>query len=150
MKISIEHYIATNNPNAVNQMFAKRGIPASKNLQDSIQKIRFIMSKEGDSAAKELANIDTPYHSLIESSHDVKSNACGCSGADGSNEESSNCSGKPDCGCDKKSNADDANAPLIKLAAPQPTTEKGTIEKYIPLISVGLLLVVVTAVLVKK
>lgn len=158
MKIGLEHYIATNNPNGVEVMLKKRNIPASKGLHDAVQKIRFILSKEGASAAKELADIDTDYKHLILSNEDKTSNACGCSGADGDDEESSNCAGNPNCSCGKKSSAD-ATKETEKVSSTSVVTtpnsgsvndDKNSLHKHAPVIMIGLLLVVATAILVKK
>jgi hypothetical protein len=154
MKIGLEHYIVTNNPSGVEAMLRKRNIPASKSLPDAVQKIRFILSKEGASAAKELADIDTDYKHLILSSEDKTSNACGCSGADGDDEESSNCAGNPNCSCGKTSSADavkvaeKVTAPVV--APPVTSDSKYDLHKHAPVIALGLLLIAVTAILVKK
>ena len=155
MKISIEHYIATNNPKEVAAILTKRGIPAPKNIADAIKKLKFVMSKEGNAVTKELANIETPYQALILSTQDDnsedKSNACGCSGFDG--EKKSNCSG--DCSCNKKSNATGDEEPTKAVVAPAPAptpteTTKDALNKHAPIIALGLLLVISTAVLMKK
>ncbi len=166
MKISIEHYIVTNNPASVNAMFVKRGIAPAKNLADGIQKLRYILAKEGQAALDEVGGIDTPYQKLIISTHHVpqpesKSNACGCSGADG--EKTSNCSGT-DCKCGKSNfvnndnlvfNADGTGttAPVTTPAPASPITPQkveDTINKHAPLLVVGLLIILTTAVLIKK
>lgn len=150
MKISIEHYIATNNPSEVAAILTKRGIPAPKNLPDAIKKLQFIMSREGNNVTKELASINTPYQSLILSSQDDvsedKSNACGCSGFDG--EKKSNCSG--DCSCNKKSNATGDEEPKATVSPAPTETTKDNLVKYAPIAAVGLLLIIGTAILVKK
>ena len=157
MKISIEHYIATNNPNEVAEILIKRGMPSPRSLPDAIQKLKFIMSKEGGAIVKELADIDTPYQNLIMSSlgdskSETKSNACGCSGFDG--EIKSNCSGDGSCSCAaKKSSVDGDTKSTDQPAASSNTTPeapKDVLTKYAPHIAIGLLLIVTTAVLIKK
>lgn len=99
MKVTIEHYIATNNPNEAQTILAKYGVRAS-NMSDLIRKMHRVMKTHGESAVKDFASIDTPYRSLLLSTikpiapivTETKSSACGCSGVDG--EESSNA-----CGC---------------------------------------------------
>ena len=165
MKISIEHYIATNNPLAVELLLKKRGIAASKNLPDAIQKLRFVMAKEGDNVIKELSNIDTPYQNLILSTQEKTSSACGCSGADGDSEESSSCAGNPACKCNGDSNFRGGASVQGKVSSGvdgQPQTQQPIIpvvtepkkedvmSKAMPLIAIGLLLVVTTAVLMRK
>jgi hypothetical protein len=161
MKISIEHYIATNNPIEVSAILTKRGIPAPKNIADAIQKLRFVMSKEGNKVSEELAGIKTPYQELIVSSQEDKSedksNACGCSGFD--SEQSSGCNGDKSCSCNKSSNVEGESAEkqvapvaAAPVAAAPATTEttKDMMTKAAPLVVIGLLLVVTTAVLMKK
>lgn len=168
MKISIEHYIVTNNRPAVEAMFKKRGIPPSKNLPDALQKLRAIMAKEGHNALDEIAGISTPYQQLILSTHEgvkpeAKSSACGCSGADG--EKSSSCDGACKCGgkCGGKKSSFDNNDNLVFNAdggsqapsTPAPTTPvtqkvEESITKHAPFLVVGLLLVLTTAVILKK
>lgn len=158
MKISIEHYIATNNPSEVNAMLTRRGIPSPKNLPDAIQKLRFVMAKEGNSIMKEIASINTPYQELIMSTQDKgedKSNACGCSGFNG--EQTSNCAGNPNCSCscgEKKSNqdgqAEQAAAAPAQPVVVVPEQKDDKFQKAVPFVAIGLLLVITTAVLVKK
>ena len=155
MRIAIEHYIATNNPAAVDNMFAKRGIPSAKNLPDAINKIRMILKKEGDSAAKELASINTPYQQMIAASQDVQLNACGCSGADGS-EKKSNCCGVDGNGNSEKEQKTEPTEPTTQTPSVPIETAKEKIivedkmTKAMPYVAVGLLLVVTTAILIKK
>jgi len=158
MKISIEHYIATNNPSEVNAMLTRRGIPAPKNLPDAIKKLRFVMAKEGNNLIKEIASIPTPYQELILSTQDkgeTNSNACGCSGFNG--EKTSNCSGNPKCSCscgEKKSNqdgqAEQATAQPKQVVVVPEQQQEDKFQKVVPFVAIGLLLVITTAVLVKK
>lgn len=121
MKVTIEHYIATNNPNQAQAILAKYGLRA-KNMSDLIRKMNKVMKVKGEEAVKEFAAIDTPYKQMLLSTikpvevsapittttttiekkssacgcsssadGDESSNACGCSGADG--EETSGCDG---------------------------------------------------------
>ncbi len=121
MKVTIEHYIATNNPNQAQAILAKYGLRA-KNMSDLIRKMNKVMKVKGEDAVKEFAAIDTPYKQMLLSTikpvevaapvttttatiekkssacgcsssadGDESSNACGCSGADG--EETSGCDG---------------------------------------------------------
>lgn len=160
MRITIEHYIATNNPAAVDGMLSKRGIPRAKNLPDAISKLRTILKREGDIAAKELASIQTPYQQMISSTQETTSNACGCK------EDKSNC-----CGFDSEielPNEITKNGNSAKMAseptpvptptpAPTPTPTEASetarddkMTKAMPYVAVGLLLVVATAILIKK
>lgn len=149
MKVSIEHYIATNNPSEVAAILTKRGIPAPKNLPDAIQKLQFVMSKEGNSVAKELAVVETPYQQMIKAlnSKEESSNACGCSGFNG--EKQSNCAGCTSCSCnsDKKSSADAQSPAQVVVAKDE---NKDSMTKHAPLVAIGLLLIVTTAILIKK
>lgn len=104
MKLSIEHYIATNNPKQVNELLAKYKIPKSKDWSDMIRKLQYVMKKHKDTIVDDLKLIDTPYKSLILSGVvEKKSGACGCSSADGE-ESYQNCAGNPNCNCELKSN----------------------------------------------
>lgn len=154
MKISIEHYIATNNPRAVEELLKRKGIPAPKNLPDAIGKLNLLMKREGNEITKELSEIKTPYQLLVLSSKEDEktSSACGCSGFGGNGEQLYNCSGCP------KSNAD-AEKSETQQTNPANTTTTSTVSKeekedgvtkYAPLVAIGLLLVVTTAVLIKK
>jgi hypothetical protein len=148
MKISIEHYIATNNPSELNSLLNKRGIPSAKNVPDAINKLRYVMSKEGNNALKEIAEINTPYKDLIISAIDKKeekSNACGCSSFNGEN--NSNCDGA-NCKC--KSNFDDNKEVKKDENKKDIKANEDKIEKFVPYLAVGLLLIVTTAVLIKK
>jgi len=134
MKVTIEHYIATNNPNEAQVILAKYGVKAA-NMSDLIRKMHHVMKKHGETAVTDFASINTPYRSLLlstikpvsttttiatekksgacgcESSADgseESSNACGCSGADG--EETSGCDGKK-CSCNKTSNVEGDKKP---------------------------------------
>jgi hypothetical protein len=145
-KISIEHYIATNNPLELNYLLNKRGIPSAKNVPDAIKKLRYVMTKEGNNVLKEIAEINTPYRDLILSAIDKKeekSNACGCSSFNG--ETFSNCEGG-NCKC--KSNFDDDGKSDDSKKNIKSNEDK--IEKFIPYVAVGLLLIVTTAVLIKN
>ena len=153
MRITIEHYLATNNPREVEELLKRKGVPPPKNLPDAIGKLNLLMKREGNEIVKELSLIKTPYSDLNLSTQEEKvSSACGCSSFGGNGgEQISNCSG-----CDKcpKSNAD-AEQPSGQAqpqAQAQPSTQEteDKVAKYAPIVAIGLLLVVTTAVLVKK
>lgn len=100
MRISIEHYIATNNEDGAQDVLSKYGVTKAKDLKDLIKKMRIIMTNHKEPAVKDFANLDTDYRRMILASieqpepvvvPESKSNACGCSGFDG--EQKSNCSG---------------------------------------------------------
>lgn len=152
MRITIEHYLATNNPREVEELLKRKGVPPPKNLPDAIGKLNLLMKREGNEIVKELALVSTPYRDLILSTQEDKvSSACGCSGFGGNGgEQLYNCSG----GCDKcsKSNADAEQQPSQPQSQPQPPAQEteDKVAKYAPIVAIGLLLVVTTAVLVKK
>ena len=65
MKVTIEHYIATNNPNAAQAVLAKYGVPAASSMTDLIKKIHYIVAKHKEIAILDLSTIETPYKKLI-------------------------------------------------------------------------------------
>lgn len=146
--ISIEQYIAENSPRSAQGILAKYNIPAGQSIPDLTRKLRFALSKFGTQAAGDLAMIDTPYKQLIVSGSEKRSNACGCSGADGS--EHSNCSDKPDCGCkdsetlvmteeeDKSSTINDQVKNLSNKVSP-----------YVPIITITVLGIVLIKMVMK-
>lgn len=95
MKVSIEHYLASNNPMSVNQLLQKNGLKNQVDVLGMIKGLQFLINKKGNAIVSDLADIDTPYKSLILAKYlpsgEIKSNACGCSGFNG--EEKSNCAG---------------------------------------------------------
>jgi|ERR1035437_10401306 hypothetical protein len=123
MKLSIEHYIATNSPDATNEVLDKYGITKARDIKDLVKKVHFVVRKHKPSMI-DLAKIDTPYRQLIlasvqpekapEPEHKVetKSNACGCNSSfNGDEEQNSNCSG-----CDGSSNATGDTIRIKKVA----------------------------------
>jgi hypothetical protein len=151
MKVTIEQYIATNNPNQAQAVLAKYGLKA-RDMSDLIRKMHKLMKVKGEEAVRDFAAINTPYKQLLlstitpvetaapvsvekkssacgcESSADgseQSSNACGCSGADG--EQTSGCDG---CGgkCGGKNKAsnvegDTKAAPVVEAKAEAPKVE---------------------------
>lgn len=92
MNITIEEYVAINNPKQADALIRKYGIPPSRSYRDLVAKLRALTKRKKEEAFIELAKIETPYRSLLLSnSEEDNSNACGCSGADG--ETKSNCAG---------------------------------------------------------
>lgn len=96
MNISIEEYVALNNPKASKQLLAKYGIPNPTSVEDMVTKVEFITKKYREDGLAEIASIDTPYRRLIlasidnsddEKQEEVKtesrSNCVGCGGACG-------------------------------------------------------------------
>lgn len=87
MKGSIETYIAMNNPKATARVLEELGAPRITSNEDLLNKVHFATKQFGLKAFEKLAEIDTPYRKLILSQFgESKSNACGCSSADGSKE----------------------------------------------------------------
>lgn len=113
MRISIEQYVAVENPKAASQFLTKYGVPQATSLKDLADKMEVITYKYRELALADLANIDTPYRRLIMDSvntevavatlipENVINYDGGCSCKNKKEEKKSNCSG--DCGC-KKSN----------------------------------------------
>ena len=186
MKVTIEHYIATNNPNAAQALLEKYRVPAAKSMADLIKKLHYIVAKHRDVAVLDLATIETPYKKLMVATQktvapiiqeaakvvnetpvivptpaptpasEVKSNACGCSGFDG--EEKSNCSG---CGGKCGMSNATGNKPAATETKPAATaTETKTentpaksddkMEKYMPLVVLGVVGLIAVVVIAKK
>jgi hypothetical protein len=117
MKVTIEHYVATNNPIQAQAVLDKYGVPKAKSMSDLVKKVHYVVLKHKDFAITDLSKIDTPYRRLILANIPMPkptpaepteskisplatetilavektSGACGCSGIDG--EQQSNCSG---------------------------------------------------------
>lgn len=117
MRISIEQYIAVENPKASSQFLTKYGVPAATSLKDLAEKMEVITYKYRDLAFADLATIDTPYRRLIMDSVNTKvavatlvpENVSNCDGACSCNdkaEKKSNCTGCGGTCGDKKSNAE--------------------------------------------
>jgi hypothetical protein len=156
MELSIEQYIATNNPLAANNFVVKHGLKRPKNHLELVKKINYILKNKGKDAFVELSEIDTPYKRLVSDFKETKSNACGCSGvssADG--EEQSNCSGCPKY--DNKSSADgddNKTTPAVNKTSDNQSvkvlTPETAFKKYAPLATVVLLGGILVALIAKK
>lgn len=117
MRISIEQYVAVENPRAASQMLTKYGIPPATSLKDLAEKMEVVTYKYRALAFADLANIDTPYRRLILDSINtdvavaklLPENVSNCDGGCSCKskvEEKSNCTGcNGTCG-EKKSNAE--------------------------------------------
>ena len=125
MKITIEHYIATNNPSQAQAVLDKYGVPKATSMTDLLKKVHYVILKHKDFAMNDLAKIDTDYKRLILANIPAPkpvevstpspsetetvlaveklSNACGCSGMDGEHSNCSGCGGT--CGGKKTSSA---------------------------------------------
>ncbi len=177
MKLSIEEYLVTNNSKAIGAILSKYNIPSPKSPSDMVRKLRFVMKNHKETITDDLRNVNTDYKALILSGIkpvESKSNACGCSGADGSTsnasgavgEVSSNCDGAScKCGSEKsnirgksdwkdykndtRSNADGDQTP----ATTTPSKVDKTISdfnKFVPALIGGSLFVIAIAMIVKK
>jgi hypothetical protein len=126
MKLTIEHYVATNNPIQAQAVLDKYGVPKANSMNDLLKKVHYVVLKHKDFAMNDLSKIDTPYRRLILANIPVPankptettspsstetvlaveklSNACGCSGIDG--EPKSNCAGCGGTCGGKKSSTD--------------------------------------------
>lgn len=98
-KLSIESYIADQNPTEVMALLKEMGCPKPKNFDDMVAKLHIATKKYGEKAFERLAEIDTPYRSLILASQE---------------DEKSNCSGG--CKCGKMSNFVDNDNVELELA----------------------------------
>lgn len=117
MRISIEQYVAVENPKAASQFLTKYGVPPANSLKDLADKMEVITYKYRELALQDLATIDTPYRRLIMDSINTEvavatlmpENVSNCSGGCSCNkavEEKSNCDGCGGTCGGKKSNID--------------------------------------------
>lgn len=117
MRISIEQYVAVENPNASSQMLTKYGVPSATSLKDLATKLEVITYKYRELALADLATIDTPYRRLIMDSMNTEvavatilpENVSNCDGGCSCKskvEEKSNCTGCGGTCGGKKSNVD--------------------------------------------
>lgn len=117
MRISIEQYVAVENPNAASKMLAKYGVPPANSLKDLATKLEVITYKYRELALTDLATIDTPYRRLIMDSMNTEvavatllpENVSNCDGGcscKNKTEEKSNCTGCGGTCGGKKSNVD--------------------------------------------
>lgn len=126
MIISIEQYVAAENPRAANQMLTKYGMPPATSLKDLAEKLSVVTFKYRALAFADLATIDTPYRRLIMDSVNTEvavatllpENVSNCEGGCGCKskvEEKSNCTGCGGTCGDKKTNVEgDNSAPKIE------------------------------------
>ena len=95
MRISIEQYVAVENPKAASQFLTKYGVPQATSLKDLADKMEVVTYKYRELALADLANIDTPYRRLIMDSVNTE-----VAVATLIPENVSNCDGG--CGCKNK------------------------------------------------
>jgi hypothetical protein len=126
MRISIEQYVAVENPRAASQMLTKYGIPPATSLKDLAEKMEVVTYKYRALAFADLAAIDTPYRRLIMDSVNTEvavatllpENVSNCDGGCSCKskvEEKSNCTGCGGTCGGKKSNVEgDNSAPKIE------------------------------------
>lgn len=155
MTITIEEYVALNNPKEADALIRKYGIPASKSYRDLVAKLKALTKRKREEAFIEISKINTPYKELILSISEESSNACGCSGFDG--EKKSNCAG---CGGNCGMSNADGDSKEIKseekiVSTPPflPTEEskKGDdFSKKALIVAGGLVGLTLLAILVKK
>jgi hypothetical protein len=119
-------YIFENKQPEVARLVVKYGLPPAKSKGDLWRKLNYVIVKFKEEVMSDLAelhpdkeliiwnyenskksnnSLDKAIEEKIESVSELKSNACGCSGADGS---FSNCNGNMECtcNCEKKSNVE--------------------------------------------
>lgn len=123
-KIPLQYYVAYNNPGKCQELLTKFGKPRARDMNDLCRKMTALVVQHRDQALSEIAAIH-PDKGLILATNEVehelekKSNACGCSSADGTGCGCENCSKKAGCGCSgrdtgrssSKSNADGGDSP---------------------------------------
>ena len=95
--LTIESYIATNNPKESVRILREFGAPATKagDYKDLLNKLHLATDKFGMRALEKMASIETPYRSLILTEYaknhtEEKSNCGGCSHADGMDDDLEN------------------------------------------------------------
>lgn len=149
MRISIEQYVAVENPKAAGQFLTKYGVPPANSLKDLADKMEVVTYKYRELALADLATIDTPYRRLIMDSVNTEvavatlmpeniSNCDGGCSCKGKVEEKSNCTGcGGTCGGKKMNVEGDTSATNIekKEVAPEykttNTSNSEGMDKYI-------------------
>lgn len=94
--MTIEEYIALNNPKATARVIEAMGAPKiiPGDMKDLNKKVLYATNTFGLKAYEKLAEIDTPYRKLILSTiSEGKSNCAGCGGGCGGHSNCSGCSG---------------------------------------------------------
>ncbi len=100
--MTIEKYVAINNPQEAAKVIYELGAPKVTSNQDLLSKLNHATKQFGDKAFEKLAQIETPYRSLILTYSEKKSN---CSGDCKCSEKKSGCCG----GASGVNGAQDAN-----------------------------------------
>ncbi len=150
-KIPLSYYVAYNNPRKCQELLARFGKRPARNMDDLCRKMDALMVQHREEALNEIAAIH-PDKGLIlatnqveEELSDHKSNACGCSGADGSGCGSNKKSNS--CGCSGKSANRSSNADGDS-PAPMPPSQN-SMKQYLPPIIAGTFLLVAVVVILK-
>ena len=98
--ITLEEYVAENNTKAAKKLIRASGFDPARSLNDAVKKLSALVEDDGKDALRKLAMIHPDKDLIIwahkeelekeitakanEIAEENKSNACGCSGADGS------------------------------------------------------------------
>lgn len=152
--LSIETYVTVSNPHEVMRILKELGAPAVTSNEDLLNKVHYATDKFGAKMFERLADIETPYRSLIlteyekERGGEKKSNCSGgCSGCDG---KYSNCSG-----CHSNANGDEGwndeieNIPQTGVSKSTPAPA-GNLHQHLMVAGVVLVGVIAIAMVVKK
>lgn len=155
MTISIEKYIALNNPREVAAILEAHGSRKidKTNILDVVHRFT---DKKGDFAFEELAKIDTPYRRLILSTikEEKKSGCAGCGGTCG--EKKSNCCGSGVDGekvlltTEKEVGVPVKETIIVEKPVPAPAVEKGLTQHSLMVAGVVLLGILTIAVVIRK
>jgi len=135
--ISIEKYVALNNPKAAKEFLSKYGFEPASSIDDLVYKVESASLHFREKALEDLANIDTPYRRLIlsstESVDEGKSNCCGCSCK---TEKSSNINGDDSELVNKiiEQRNDVAIEEPVLSNIPKPDVYIDKVDKYMPYI----------------
>lgn len=162
---TIKYIFETKQPE-LRRLVVKYGLQPAKNSKDLLDKVSYLTLKFKEEFLKDIAAIhpdrdlilwsqDSDKKSAVDAvaaetsvltkkepydkkSKEVISSACGCSGADGENQDAadefSNCGGNPDCKCGNKNNQSFSNA--------EGKSFSDTLKDNMPLVIVGSLLLV--------
>lgn len=141
-KIPLTTYIAYNNPAECQRILMKHGKSKARNYNDLAQKIAALVVEKREDVLADIGAAH-PDKGLIlatneveAAAEDIKSGACGCSGADGSS----------GCGCNWKS----GNRVRVSNVEGNEPTFMQSLKPYAPAIIGGTLLLVGLVVIMKN
>lgn len=120
--ISIETYIASNNPDEAMALLKEMGSPKPKDFDDLVAKLHIATKKHGAKAFERLSKMETPYKSLVLSYEEEDENKSNCSGG-------CKCGGSSNFSGDDVSNMELANLFSVPSEIPAPTPVQAVVPQ---------------------